>query len=255
MGKFDAKIYERDIYQDSVYSSWLKNSNERDVLERVFRDCRDWWCKDGLKILDIGCGTGSAAKRLFKILDEGKLGYSYTGIDPYEDQLKKFRTEFPDKRISLVRSSFEDFVPDKEYDLAILVHSLYYVDDLKGALKKICGMAKKSVVVHHGERGINEVHEAFRSEVKKGANIISTWRDVKKALDDAGIAYDLQIVETEVDVSSCRESGNHEGLNLIRFFLERTDLPDSLIVKVREWFKKRPEKMGQDVGYFFIGKK
>lgn len=254
MPEFDPKIYERGIYQDTVYSAWLKNSNERDVLEKIFRERAGWWCKDGMSILDIGCGTGSAAQRLFKILSERGYLFTYTGVDPYKDQLKRFREIFHDQPgIELIRSKVEDFNTDHKFDLTIFVHALYYVDDFVKVIPKVRATGNKLVIVHHGKLGINEVHQEFRACVKQGPHIISTWEDVEKALGAANIPYDLQIRDTEVNVSSCKDPKNEEGRRLIRFFLERSELPEKTIKDVSSWFRKRPDMMKQDVGYFFIG--
>lgn len=134
-------------------------------------------------------------------------GYSfiYTGVDPYEDQLRRFRDSFNNKEgLELVRSNIEDFATNRKYDLTILVHALYYVDGLESAIKKIRSTADKVVIVHHGKCGINEVHQQFRKHVKQGANIISTWKDVQRALDATSIPYDLEIRDTKVNVSSCK---------------------------------------------------
>ncbi len=254
MTMFDAKIYERDIYQDSVYSAWLKNSNERDVLERVFRDRAGWWCKDNLAILDIGCGSGSAAQRAFKILDEKRFTFEYTGVDPYEDQLKRFRDDMAGKKsIELVCSTVESFTAPKKYDLTMMVHALYYVTSFEDILKKVSTTADKVILVHHGKFGINEVHQQFRSYVKPGPHTISTWEDVQHSLDTVGIPYTLEIRDTQVNISSCKDPKNEEGIKLIKFFLEHSELGPNIIEEVSDWFKKMPDMMKQDVGYFFIG--
>ena len=252
--KFDAQIYERDIYQDTVYSAWLKNSNERDVLEQVLRDHFSWWAEDRMSILDIGCGTGSAARRVFNLLTERGFSYQYTGVDPYEDQLTRFREDFQgNASVELVCSGVEEASFIEHYDFAMIVHALYYVDSLEKMLEKITASATKTFIVHHGKFGINEVHERFRSYVKPGAHIISTWEDVQKALDGLGIAYKLEVRDTEVNVSSCQQEGNKEGEQLIKFFLEQSNPPDSVVSEVRAWLASRPGVMKQDVGYFFIG--
>lgn len=254
MFRFDSKIYERDIYEDTVYSAWLKNSNERDVLEEVFRERLNWWSKDNMSILDIGCGTGSAAQRLFKILNEQGFSFTYTGVDPYVDQLIRFRDAFQDQpNIQLIQSKVEDFEADNRFDLTLLIHSLYYANDLIEVIRKVLIAGDKMIIVHHGKFGINEVHQQFRNYVRQGSNIISTWEDVKKALDFVNIQYDLQIRNTETNVASCKDSRNNEGRRLIKFFLEHSELPEKTVEEVSDWFKLRPDILKQDVGYFFVG--
>ncbi len=255
MARFDPKIYERDVFQDSIYSAWLKYSNERDVLEEVFRKrAGDWCTKNKLSILDVGCGTGSAAQRIIKILDERGVLYEYTGIDPYKDQLERFKENIPryQRNVELIVSKIEDFQANKKYDLAIVVHSLYYVNDLEKIIKKIFSFADKLVIVHHGKYGINEVHEAFRSLVRKGPNIISTYENIVQILDLLKIPFNLEVHDTYVNVSSCKDPKNEDGRKLIKFFLEHSVLSEDTIEEVSRWFQTKLDIMRHDVGYFFI---
>ena len=254
MPNFDSQIYERDIYQDTVYSAWLKNTNERDVLEQVLNDHADWWCKDNLSILDVGCGPGSAARRVFNILDKKGLKYTFTGVDPYQDQLKRFAEAFPERQdFEMIQSKIEDFTPSRKYDFVMLIHALYYVDSMEPMIKKLADAADKMIIVHHGKLGINEVHQQFRRYVKPGPHIISTWENVQNVLDTLGIKYTLEVRDTEVNLFSCKDPKNKEGRKLIKFFLEHSELPENVIEEVSEWHKSRPDIMKQDVGFFLIG--
>lgn len=253
---FDPKIYERDIYKGTVYSAWLKYSNERDVLEEFLKKHPEHWIrKDNLSILDIGCGSGSAAKRIMSILDEKNVSYQYTGVDPYQDQLDRWGEWLPENKndiVTLKKGTIENFNPDKKYDLVIVVHALYYASDLKKALKKICSWGTNAFIVHHGQYGINEVHQAFRSFVKEGPNIISTYNKVKSELDAVRIPYRLETVITQVDIRPCHDPKNEDGRRLIKFFLECSELPEEIIEKVSAFLRAKGDFMKQDVGYFFL---
>ena len=254
MSQFDPKIYERDVYQDDIYSAWLKYSNERDVLEDYLRKNFTQWCKkDNLSILEIGCGSGSAARRFLKILDERGISYNYTGIDPYQDQLDRWKDWLPENRnISLRQGTIEGFESNEKFDLVLAIHSLYYVDDLKKTLEKIRSFGSNAFIVHHGERGINEVHQEFRVLVKEGPNIISTYNQVRNTLELAEILFSLDVVLTKVDIRSCHDPKNPDGRMLIKFFLERSELPEDVFENVSKFLKAKGDFMTQDVGYFFL---
>jgi SAM-dependent methyltransferase len=242
-----------DTYKDTIFLTWLKNTNQRRVFEKVLSERSDWWCKDGMTILELGCGDGASAARLFDVLDKKGLQYSYTGVDPSSEQLERFKTRFPGKNdLQLTCAGAEDYAASKKFDLTVVVHALYYVNDLAAILNRICAASEKAIVVHHGKLGINEVHERFRDYVRVGDNIVSTWEDVRRALDRIGASYELQIAYSEADVSSCNDPQNPEGRNLIKFFLDRADLSDDRIVEVSDWFRTRPDTLLQDDGYFFI---
>lgn len=254
MNKFDSKIYERDIYEDSVYSAWLKHSNERDVFEKYLKTNLGKCCKkDSLSILELGCGSGSAARRMLSVLNEKGITYSYTGVDPYQDQLDRWLEISPlDKNVTLIKGTVENFVPNKKYDLVLVVHSLYYVDNLAETLKKICTYGTNSFIVHHGEKGINEIHQAFRSYVKPGNNIISTYNNVKIELDNLHVPYNLDIVMTKTDIRPCHDPKNEDGRKLIKFFLERSELSENIIEEVSSFLREKGDFLKQDVGYFTI---
>jgi len=70
-------------------------------------------------ILDVGCGVGGNARKLLQ------CGYEVTGLapDPYQRQLFLERTG---GRIPFILSRFEDYVPDRTYDLILMSESVQY---------------------------------------------------------------------------------------------------------------------------------
>ena len=70
-------------------------------------------------VLDVGCGTAVISERL------AALGYDVEGLspDPYHGEL--FRARLPDGRFHLGR--FQEFEPDRCYDLLFLCESAQYV--------------------------------------------------------------------------------------------------------------------------------
>ena len=246
---FDARIYE-NIFQKAVYSAWLKHTNERDVLEEFLNKRFSEWCnKKELSIVDIGCGHGSAAQRVMNVLDSHEIDYNYTGVDPYLNQLKRFREWLPDdKKIQLVQGTFEDFETEQRYDLGLVVHSLYYTEDLQQALRKVHQLAEKAIIVHHGKEGINTIHDRFPHYVKEGPNIISTYENVVEALDNLGIAHTLNVYPTAVNIGPCKDPQNPDGRKMIKFFLEKTDLPEEILKEVSAFIRNLPDIMNHDIG-------
>ncbi len=254
--QFDGKLFESDVYKSSIYDSWLKNSTERDLMEQVFRDTFDMWCiSKPLAIHDIGCGSGASAKRLFKILNERKVDFTYHGIDPYSDQLDRFRGWVGDSaKIELRTGTIQDYKSlDKEFDLGLAIHSLYYAADLHAALLKITRSSKRAIIVHHGRYGINEVHECFNAYMNPArANIISTFDDVETALKELSIPYELRRFATRFNIVPIKEL-NADGKNMIRFFLEKSKLPQEILEEVSCYFRKMSgEWMIHNVGYVFL---
>lgn len=235
---------EKSIYEGEIYPSWLKNVDERAILEEALCDRIDEWFDEKWKekkilIADIGCGTGGAALRLFKILDKKEVDYSYLGVDPYKKQLERFRQSISlgDNR-KLLCLRLEDFNPRNKFDIALVVHNLYYVSDMESSLRKITKFAKKTIIVHHGERGINEVHQKFKGYIRRGRHIISTHKDVMRALEKMGVDYESKVYSATVNVAPCKNPRDKDGRNMIKFFLERSDLSEDIISEVSNWFKE-----------------
>jgi len=258
---FDSYIYERDIYQDptpnTIYDSWLKHASERDVLEEVLEKRFEEWCPyTNLSILELGCGSGSAAQRIFNILAKNNISYHYTGIDPYQDQLHRFRQSVGENtQISLEQATSENYVPNQTYNLALVVHSLYYVPNLAATLTKINSSANQALIIHHGEAGINTVQQHFQKYVKSGPNIISTHRDITNTLDQLDINYTCQVYPTTVDIRPCKDPTNPHGRNMIKFFLEHSQLSEEIIIEVSSYFQTQPDYMQHDMGFIITESK
>ena len=251
--KFDSTIYKKGVYDEAlIYDAWLKNTNERDLFKNFLQKRIDKWAtKSPLSVVEVGSGSGAAGIRVMEILRNAGIEYHYTGVEPSEDQIRSFQKKNrEDLNVSFVTSSLQKFNPEKKFDIAFVVHFLYYVEDLVEALKKIDTFSEKVVIVHHGPHGINEIHKAFRKHVKKGPHIISTYDDIATALKEAGIPYSFDSFPSHVDITSIKEADNETGKKMIQFFLERTDLSNDVIEQVRNYFRAQPDIMTQEVGIF-----
>ncbi|MBS3083692.1 methyltransferase domain-containing protein [Candidatus Pacearchaeota archaeon] len=237
-------VYERKEREEDIYSFWLRNANERQVLEKALDDrFREWYKKTDsspLRIIDMGCGRGSAAIKLLNILKRRGISYQYTGIDPSPNQISMFKVNMRGRpNVRAYCSTLEEFTSKDSFDIAFVVHSLYYVQNMTESLKQILALSKNAIIVHHGERGINEVHKRFKPHVRKGPHIISTHEDVTKALDKLEIRYAKRVYPTKTKTASCNDPKNSEGRNMIKFFLEQPTLPESTIEQVSKYFAKR----------------
>ncbi len=232
-------VYDSSAEERPIYSAWLKHSNERDMLEKVLDEkFDDWYVRNPLSMLEWGCGLGSAAQRFMSVLNRRGAEYNYTGVDPFLDQLARFRSVVSgDKRVRLEQGSFDSYVPEKKYDLGIAVHSLYYAD-FEPVLAKIAEFSDKMFLVHHGEQGINQVHLSFPELIIGRANEVSTHKDVCAVLDHLQISYDVQVYTSEVNVEPCHDPQNSDGRDLIKFFLDNKDLTEAEIERVSLYFRK-----------------
>ncbi|MFH1510581.1 MAG: class I SAM-dependent methyltransferase [Candidatus Woesearchaeota archaeon] len=249
----EAKDMAKSVYVKPIYFKYLSRTDERDILERKLRELIPLWCtKDQMSILEPGCAVGSAAARLTKILDEKGVSCNYVALDPSKEQLERFQKSLPHLNAELVCSRFEDYNPNKKFDLAYAVHSLYYMDSLKEAVKKLYGLADKSIIVHYGSRGIHEIRERFSSSVKGGPNINSTYHDVVRAIEELGIKYHLYQRVSHFDIGDCKIL-NQDGRDLIKFFLEDPNPSEETIGSVSDFIREGPDRRPHDIALILVG--
>ncbi len=77
----------------------------------------------GVRILDLGCGTGLELGYYFELVPTAKV----TGVDLAPGMLDELRRKFPDKALTLVLGSYFD-VPfgESAFDAAVSVESLHH---------------------------------------------------------------------------------------------------------------------------------
>ncbi|MFC1820118.1 class I SAM-dependent methyltransferase [Thermodesulfobacteriota bacterium] len=93
------------------------------------------------RILDIGCGTGN------HLLFLNKLGLTISGIDASPYMIHKSRERLGD-RCTLKIGMAEDLpFDDNEFDLAVLINTLEFLDDPLKALREAGRVAKKKVFI------------------------------------------------------------------------------------------------------------
>src|SRR3989338_1885429 len=252
-----ALIYNTEPTDIPIYHSWLKFANERDILEGVLRERFEEWCyTKPLSMLEWGCGLGSAAQRFMRILRERSTPFTYTGIDPFSDQLNRFRKNLSDEvDAQLEVGGFETYTPHGAYDLGLAVHSLYYAKSIPATVEKISQSARRMLFVHHGIRGINEVHETFPELVIQEASEISTHEIICETLKKLNVPYDLHVYETETKIEVCHDPTNLEGRNMIKFFLDNPDLPEKTIEEVSRFLQGLGDVMKHDMAVIITSPK
>lgn len=159
-----------------------------------------------LKVLDIGCGTGRHSIELTK------RGYSVTGIDLSESQLKRAREKAKEQGLAIdfQKHDARDLPFKGEFDLAIMLceggFSLMETDEmnyeiLKNAAKTLKNKGKLIFTalnglfrLYHSMEHLHVEHkEAGNAEYKDSAFDLMTFRDRHTAVfeDDAGDKKEL----------------------------------------------------------------
>ena len=91
---------------------------------------------DGLRLLDVGCGTGHHMARL------RQRGYSVAGVDGSDEMLEHARTNNPG--VTIEKSDVEH-IPfgDGEFDFVLCVEVLRYLPDMSNCVREMARVLKR----------------------------------------------------------------------------------------------------------------
>ena len=273
MNTFTESIYfgtpqSDNVAEESPYQTWLRLTTEKVLLQ--------FWLQKNLpsfalskethrpiRILDLGCGFGHMAIRLLRVLLNMGLRVDYTGVDPYQAQLDLFKetlSPLKEVRVRLIQGDASTHIPDQVYDLIFASHMLYYVDDWMEALRRIIDSGREGIIVHHGARGINTIHERFRKDVHPGPHVISTDNQVAnilRSLPLQGRRMSHHRFPSTVAVRLCQLPRSRAGNNLLSFFLEHPlqEIPSRTLKEIRTFMRELYDPdhlMVHDVGVITI---
>ena len=125
-----------------AYDSWRHSSQGRTIdraLERLIPAFLD--PKKGERVLDIGCGTGN------HLIALSKLGLDICGVDASTYMIDQARERLG-QHCTLKKGRAEDLpFDDNEFDLAVLITTLEFLDDPLQALREAGRVANRKVFV------------------------------------------------------------------------------------------------------------
>ena len=125
-----------------IYEAWCQSSQgramDRSTEELIMALVEP---KPGERVLDIGCGTGN------HLLAFSRLGLDISGIDASSYMIERARERLG-HRCDLKKGMAEDLpFDDNEFDLAVLINTLEFLDDPLQALREAGRVANRKVFI------------------------------------------------------------------------------------------------------------
>ena len=127
----------QNIYDNETFFEGYQKLREREVNANNLFEIPERMALlpdlKGLRILDLGCGSGEHCKEYIEMGAK-----SVTGIDISENMLKVAMEKNSDPAITYIRMPMEDISKlEGEYDLAISSLAIHYVEDYNGVVKNV----------------------------------------------------------------------------------------------------------------------
>ena len=124
------------------YESWRRSSQSRAIersMEQLVLSLID--PEPGERVLDIGCGTGN------HLLMFNKLGLNVSGVDASPHMVQEAKSRLGHR--STIKEGMAEDLPfdDNEFDLAVLVNTLEFLDKPLLALREAGRVANRKVFI------------------------------------------------------------------------------------------------------------
>ena len=180
-----------------------------------------------VRVLSIGCGDGTLDVALAATVIERGKRLDYVGIEPSSAAGETFLErlgQLPDVHPTLVNAILEDAALDGPFDLVVAIHSLYYIHDLPGQLRRLLGAVRAGgslIVMNAPLLGLNQLVEAL-APAGDGTSLIYS-DEVSDILAGLECVASRERIDAALDVSPCCDLRSEVGRDILQF-LTHADL-------------------------------
>lgn len=173
-------------YFDSKAKSWNENRIRNQKIINEILNIAD--IKEGVSVLDVGCGTGE----LFLDYKNRKVK-SILGVDISEKMLAIANKKYPNIETKCIDAL--KLKTNKKYDRIVVYNCLPHFDDVDKLIKKLTKLLKTNgrlTIAHSMSRKeVNELHKGKTNliskmlpEVNQLATTVNKYLEVDKVIDD-----------------------------------------------------------------------
>ena len=202
-------------------------SNQRELILRWFTDhVIPQLSTDRASFLSVGCGAGELDEKILAAGKEHVSNVSYVGLEPDFRQCERFISRLVFKndrntRVEAHNTCFEQFTEKRRFDLVLMVHSIYYMDDPELALENALNLVNESgqlVILIASNDTLNELASSFWG--LENASLPWFSEDLSKHLEKLGVAFERKRIEATLDITSCCDPQSEQGTRIADFLAQ-----------------------------------
>ena len=199
-------------------------SNQRELIFGWFTDhVIPQLSTERASFLSVGCGAGDLDAKILAAGKEHAATISYVGLEPDSRQCERFMSRMVVKndqniRVEAHNTCFEKFTEQRRFDLVLMVHSIYYMDDPKLAIENALDLVSEGgrlVILIASNDTLNELSSSFWKLENGG----STWfsENLSTHLEKIGVPFERKRIEATLDITSCCEPNSEQGTRIADF--------------------------------------
>ncbi|MDH3977275.1 MAG: class I SAM-dependent methyltransferase [Gammaproteobacteria bacterium] len=202
-------------------------SNQRELILGWFADdVIPQLSTDSASLLSVGCGAGDLDVKILSAGREHASAISYVGLEPDSRQCERFlnRMNFENDQnieVEAHNTCFESYKERRRFDLVLMVHSLYYMEDPERALEDALNLVNtggRLVILIASNDTLNELSSSFWEMENSG----STWfsEDLNRHLKNLDVTFERKRIEATLDITSCCEPDSEQGIRIADFLAQ-----------------------------------
>jgi len=207
-----------ELYREnpSIFQKYIALTNQKQILiDKVYNKIIDHNISKKLTLLDIGCADGMVTVQIIEKLRK-LYKLKVTAIEASAELISCFKSRI-NYDITFINENVESFDELPKSDFILIAHVVSYIDNLEKFLDKVMNSLNNKGIALIVVSNNNSDDKKVKSSLNKQNSKDTISDNVKKVLTKKRVKYDVEIVDSEIDVSGI-ENMNEDGKIIIEFF-------------------------------------
>lgn len=257
----------RNKQGETVFETFLKYTDEKKnssvVLGKILKRLLN---RDGITFLDVGTGNGEYLALSLNQIENPLRIAKLILIEPSDSLVKRLRLalkNFPaGLATKVVRSTFEDFVPNGQFDIILMSHLPFPKDRLFIIFKKALKLLKRDgylIIVLRKRDDVHKFRTKFKSQLA-GKDLQSlTINDAVEVLNELAkiMPLNLSMFSSSARLRMPTKNNMRDVISIIEFLLNKRwkEFPDDVCKEVVNYIKRKRGILHQADGFALVQRK